>query len=100
MSLSREEMKQLADLARLQLTDEELTKVEREVDSILGYVDRLGKIDTQNAEPMTMPAKAEGWREDVAFTCDDATRELILANFPSRNGDALAVPAVFEKPKK
>jgi hypothetical protein len=46
-----------------------------------------------------MPAKAEGWRTDEALPGDDATRELILSNFPSRKGDLLATPGVFEKPK-
>jgi hypothetical protein len=31
--------------------------------------------------------------------CDEVTRELILANFPSRKGNLLSVPAVFEKAK-
>lgn len=100
MPLTRNDVKQLADLARLQLTDQELETAERELDAILGYVDRLKKVDTATVEPMTMPEKEAGWREDVRITCDDVTRETILANFPSRNGDLLHVPAVFEKPKK
>ncbi|MFA6503925.1 MAG: hypothetical protein WCT54_03180 [Patescibacteria group bacterium] len=47
-----------------------------------------------------MPSKSQGWREDVAFEADEATRELILTNFPERAGDLLAAPGVFEVPKK
>lgn len=100
MPLTRNDVKQLADLARLQLTDQELEKAEHELDAILGYVDRLKNVDTTNVEPLTMPEKETGWREDKNFACDDVTRETILANFPSRHGDLLHVPAVFEKPKK
>lgn len=99
MSLTREDVKKLADLARLEITDAEAYAAEKELDAILGYVDRLAEVDTTGVEPMTMPAKAEGWRPDVQITCDDATRELILSNFPSRKGDLLKTPGVFDAPK-
>jgi len=99
MALTRDDVKGLADLARLELSEDELSTAEKELDSVLGYVDRLQQIDTKGVEPMTMPAKAEGWRADVEFACDDATRELILSNFPERRGDLLKTPGVFEKPK-
>jgi aspartyl-tRNA(Asn)/glutamyl-tRNA(Gln) amidotransferase subunit C len=99
MSLTKEDVKTLADLARLQLSDDELKSAERELDAILTFVDRLQKIDTSHVEPQSMPDRAAGWREDVALDCDDVTREYILSNFPSRKGDLLSVPAVFEKNK-
>lgn len=99
MKLSREDVKGLADLARLELTKEELKAAERELGAILGYVDRLSAVDTEGVLPMTMPPKAEGWRHDVALPCDAAARELILSNFPARKGDLLKTPGVFEKPK-
>lgn len=99
MSLTRDDVKRLADLARLELSDEETVNAEKDLDSILGYVNRLSEIETTNVEPMTMPAKADGWREDVALPTDEAERELILSNFPSRRGDLLKTPGVFEKPK-
>ncbi|MFH1621293.1 MAG: Asp-tRNA(Asn)/Glu-tRNA(Gln) amidotransferase subunit GatC [Patescibacteria group bacterium] len=99
MSLTRNEVKILADLARLELSEEELARAEKDLDSILGYVDRLQKIDTQGVEASSMPAKMTGWREDVAFKCDDLTVETILSNFPSRKQNMLATPGVFERPK-
>ncbi|MEO5927447.1 MAG: Asp-tRNA(Asn)/Glu-tRNA(Gln) amidotransferase subunit GatC [Patescibacteria group bacterium] len=100
MSLTREDVKRLADLARLELSDEEAARAEKELDAVLGYVDRLTKIPTEGVEPQTMPARAEGWRSDDAFECDDLTHELLLSNFPERKGDLLHVPAVFTAPKK
>ncbi len=99
MPLTRDEVKNLADLARLDLSEQELVNAERELEAVLGYVDRLGKIDTTDVEAQSMPARAEGWRDDVSFTCDEATREVLLANFPSRTRDLLSVPAVFQNPK-
>jgi len=99
MSLSREDVLHLADLARLQMTENEIASAQNDLTSILGFVDQLKDVDTDGVEPMTMPARAEGWREDVALPCDEVARELILANFPKRKGDLLATPGVFEKPK-
>lgn len=99
MALSKEEVKQLADLARLELSDEEIAKAEKELDAILEFVDRLKKVKTEGVEPQTMPAKSSGWREDVVMPSDELARELILSNFPSRRDDLLSVPAVFETPK-
>ena len=99
MSLTREDVKRLADLARLELSEEEASSAERELDAVLGYVERLTKIPTEGVEPHAMPARAEGWRADDAYECDELTRELLLSNFPERKGDLLHVPPVFIKPK-
>jgi aspartyl-tRNA(Asn)/glutamyl-tRNA(Gln) amidotransferase subunit C len=99
MALTHDDVKRLADLARLELTEEELASSETELDAVLGYVDRLKEVDTAGVQPMTMPPRAEGWRTDEAFPCDELARELILSNFPSRKGDLLSTPGVFEHPK-
>jgi aspartyl-tRNA(Asn)/glutamyl-tRNA(Gln) amidotransferase subunit C len=98
MALSREDVKRLADLARIRLSDEEMERAEKELDSVLGYVDRLQQVDTTGVDPFTPPVRSE-WREDVALPCDDLAHELILSNFPARKGDLLQTPGVFEKPK-
>ena len=100
MSLSHQDMKRLAELARLELSEEELLHLEKDMQSILGYVDRLQAVDTRGVEPLSLEPRSQGWREDVASLADEATRGSIVGNFPSRIGDALSVPAVFDKPKK
>ncbi len=99
MKLNQEDVKHLAELARLDLSEPEAKKMSEEFGSILGYVERIQKVDTGKVEPFTMPAK-EDWRPDVAFESDEATRELILSNFPGRTGDLLQAPGVFENPKR
>lgn len=99
MPLNREDVKGLADLARLELSEEELKLREKELEAILGYVDRLQQIDTAGVEPYTIE-ETDVWRPDVALPTDDLARELLLANFPSRKGELLHVPPVFEAPKK
>ncbi len=99
MDFSTEDVARLADLARLELSPEEAETTKKELQSVIGFIDRLQKVDTTDIPPMTMPAKSIGWREDVASPCSTETREQILNNFPSRKGDLLCTPGVFEKPK-
>ncbi len=98
MALTTNEVKQLADLARLDLSEDEVKAAEQDLENILGYVERLQKIDASGAEPFAMPARTE-WREDVSLPCDHASCEIILSNFPERSGDLLKTPGVFESPK-
>lgn len=101
MSLTREDIASLAHLARIGLSDEEQTRAEKELDSVLGYVDRLQKVDTSGAEEAAPPAvRAASFRNDEVMACDEAGRQFILSNFPARQEDLLKVPAVFEKPKR
>lgn len=100
MKLSKDEVAHLAKLARLDLPEEKLEKMTKDFGAILGYVERVQRVDIKDVEPFTMPAKSQGWRQDQAFEADEAARELILANFPERAGDLLAAPGVFETPKK
>ncbi|MBU1033264.1 MAG: Asp-tRNA(Asn)/Glu-tRNA(Gln) amidotransferase subunit GatC [Patescibacteria group bacterium] len=100
MPITDKDIIHLADLSRLQLTDKEIKQTEKELGSILEWVERLQKIDTRKVEMQTMPAKAKGWRADEVVECDYEVRDLILENFPEKKDDLLQVPPVFEKPKK
>jgi len=99
MSLSRDDVRRLAELARLNLDDAELDQQQKELERILGYVARLSKIDTKHTPETEVVSQEMNFREDQELPCDEVEREIILSNFPDRAGDALRVPAVFEKPK-
>ncbi len=98
--VKRDDVKNLAELARLELPEEELSKIEQDLEAVLGYVTRLSAVDTSGVEASAPAPKAEGWRPDVAIECDDLGHELILSNFPARKGNLLHTPGVFVKPKK
>lgn len=51
MHLSREQVSRIAQLARLALTEEEITKYQVELSRILDYVEQLNELDTTNIEP-------------------------------------------------
>ncbi|HVM90657.1 MAG TPA: Asp-tRNA(Asn)/Glu-tRNA(Gln) amidotransferase subunit GatC [Verrucomicrobiae bacterium] len=100
MALTRDEVKRLAELARLALEEDELERMERTLDPILGYVSRLSKVDTAGVpETEDEPVSVERLREDRAVQTPKDERDAILSDFPERMGDLLKVPGVFENPK-
>ena len=99
MSMTLEEVRALADLARIELKPEEERRFAQELERILGYVGRLSKVETEGVLEVEMGGVPHPLRPDEPAMIDEAARELILSNLPARNGDLLSVPAVFEKPK-
>ncbi len=100
MDITPAELERLATLTRLALNEQEKTTLPEQLGDVLGYVQRLSKIDTEGV-PETEP-RSQGFtgRKDELLTQDPSVREQILKNFPDSLAGALRVPAVFEKPKK
>jgi len=99
MAFTIEDMRRLAELSRLDVTEDQMPKRMQELERVLGYVNRLAEVDVTGVpEGGTVPER-QAWRQDVAFPSDDVTHDLIIQNFPDRHGPALRVPAVFDKPK-
>jgi len=100
MALTRDEVKRLAELSRLELGEEESERMERTLDPILEYVGRLAKIKTDGVpETEDEAVPTERLRADRAVPTAKEERVAILSNFPERMGDLLKVPGVFENPK-
>ena len=53
MSLDRATVKKVSLLARLRLTEEELNLMTTQLDKIVGYIDQLSELDTENVEPLS-----------------------------------------------
>ena len=97
MSLTREEVKHIAKLARLELTEEEITRYQQELSLILEYIGQLSEVDTSGVEPTAQVAGlVNRFREDVAVPADEVTRERLLEAAPKREGDYFKGQAVFE----
>lgn len=93
--ISPAEVRHLAQLARLQLTDEEAVSYRNDLNAILGYVHTLQELDTESVSPMSyvLPIK-NVWREDKAGT--PHRPEPMLQNAPLREGDYFKVPRIIE----
>ncbi len=94
MSISRAEVEKIALLSRLLLSEEELQRMTAQMGDILGYMDLIGEVDTENVEPMVHARDmANIFRDDIARP--SLTREQALANAPHRDEQCYLVPAVF-----
>jgi len=99
MKLSNELIAHLGLLSRLELSDQDVNEMQDKLQSILGYIERIQNIDTNNVPPFTISSKDKGWRDDIDLETDDLTRELILENFPDRVNNLLNTPGVFKNSK-
>ena len=94
MSISRQDIEKVALLARLQLTDDELSKMTAELAQIVGYVDQLAEVDTDGIEPMAHAIEtANVFRDDTV--APSLPRDEALANAPHRDDRGYLVPAVL-----
>ncbi|MEK7665535.1 MAG: Asp-tRNA(Asn)/Glu-tRNA(Gln) amidotransferase subunit GatC [Patescibacteria group bacterium] len=92
------EAQHLADLARLELTAEELTQMEPQLLSILDFIGKLQEVDTSSISPSVYINDLKNvFREDEAEASDADTRARLIAEFPDRVGDLLKVQGVFEQ---
>ena len=112
MRVTENDVDHVADLANLELSQEERKGMLRDLNSILDYVDRLNELDTANVPPMAQVSDRYGvdesrqgserfayaTREDVAEGLRKSLpREEGLANAPDSNGTFFLVPKVIER---
>lgn len=94
MPLSNAQVRDLALLARLELSDAELDTVRPQLERILDFVRRLGELDTASVEPMTTALEvANRWRDDSPAA--GLSTEQALANAPRADGESFLVPPVL-----
>jgi aspartyl-tRNA(Asn)/glutamyl-tRNA(Gln) amidotransferase subunit C len=95
VSLTAEQVRWVAHLARLELSDADVARMTPQLGAILDYVDQLKQVDTEGVEPLAHPLKVHN-----VFRADEPGPSLpvdaALANAPSRHGDFFSVPAVLE----
>ncbi len=95
-TLSRSEVEHVAYLARLGLTDEELTRLEGELNHILDQYAILAELATDDIAPTAQTIELENiLRDDVARP--SLPVEDVLANAPARQGDFIVVPAILDE---
>jgi len=95
MPLTPADVRWVAHLARLELSDAELDSMARHLSTILNYVDQLQQINTDNVEPLAHPLPIHNvFREDEP--APSLAVDAALANAPEREGDFYSVPAVLD----
>lgn len=94
MELSHEEVRRIAELAKLELTDDEVALYGGQLSSILQYFERLQQVDTSHIEPTAsvLPLK-NVFREDKALP--PLTPAEVVRNAPAAEYDQFLVSAVL-----
>ena len=95
MSVSPEQVRHIANLARISMGEEELERLLPELNNILGWVEQLGEVDTDGIEPLATVIEQKLRLRDDEVTAGDC-REEILANAPDAEHGFFAVPKVIE----
>ena len=106
--VSEKDVSYVADLAHLELTAEERARMLKDLNSILGYIERLNRLDTSNVEPMAQVAsrygassKAASVTYDYVMRPDELRPSLphdeAMSNAPQTDGTFFKVPKVIER---
>jgi aspartyl-tRNA(Asn)/glutamyl-tRNA(Gln) amidotransferase subunit C len=95
-ALSRSDVEHVAHLARLGLTDEELTRLEGQLNHIIDQYEILTRLETDDIAPTAQTIELENiLREDVVRP--SLPVDAVLANAPARQGDFIVVPAILDE---
>ena len=97
MRITEKDVAYVADLANLELTDQERQRMVKDLDSILTYIDRLKELNTDEVPPMAQVSTdaKNAWREDVHRP--SLPHKEAMANAPATDGDFFKVPKVIER---
>ena len=97
MAFSKQQLKKFADLIRIDISDEKLEQMN--IDSVVEWLDKLQKIDTNGVEPLLNPSEHKlPLRADTVT--DGNIRDAVLANGPDTSGVSrgyFAVPKVMDE---
>ncbi len=92
--IDSEQVRKVANLARLELTADEETQFTTQLGSILDYIEQLNQLDVTNVAPTTRAIDVSNvTREDILQPYSD--REAILNSAPQQEGDFFRVPKIL-----
>ena len=95
MTITKDTIRKISNLAKISIADQEVEKFESEISSIIRWVEALNEVDTENVDPMSNSLKgALRMREDLVT--DGNKVPDILSNSPVDDENFFVVPKVIE----
>ena len=89
--ITRDEVLHVAQLARLELTDDEVARFQEQLSAILGAVSKVSELDLRGVPPTAHPLEiSNAWADDEPRPC--LGLDEVFANAPDRDGDLFRVP--------
>ena len=95
MSVDTATVRRVARLARIAVSDEDVTAMQSELNAILGFVEQLGEVDVSGVEPMTSVIPMEMKKRQDVIT-DGGKVDDIMLNAPAHDENFFMVPKVVE----
>ncbi|MCS7026548.1 MAG: Asp-tRNA(Asn)/Glu-tRNA(Gln) amidotransferase subunit GatC [Bryobacteraceae bacterium] len=99
MKITEQQVRYVAELAHLRLSDQEVQQLARDLDEILSHMEKLNELDTENVEPMAQVLYEAGETATLREDCEQPTipPEIALANAPLAGAGYFKVPKVIDK---
>ena len=95
MKITKEKVKRVATLARLELSPEEEDLLTHQLDKIFQYMEKLDQLDTTTVEPLTQVGEiTNAFREDRVV--NRPATDALLSNAPAREQNFIKVPKIIE----
>ena len=95
-AISIEDVKKLAELSALTLTDDQITHMQSELEAILGYIDHLSEVDTQGVLPTYQVTGLSNVMREDEVEASRLSQEDLLKNAPLTENGQIKVPRVIE----
>jgi aspartyl-tRNA(Asn)/glutamyl-tRNA(Gln) amidotransferase subunit C len=95
MSVDAKTVKRIGHLARIRIEESEVEKYQRELNTILGFVEQLSEVDVSGVEPMTSVTPMQLRRREDKIT-DGGYPDRVVKNAPLSEDDFFMVPKVVE----
>ncbi|RAJ35699.1 Asp-tRNA(Asn)/Glu-tRNA(Gln) amidotransferase subunit GatC [Pedobacter cryoconitis] len=96
MKIAKETIYKVADLARIEIAEQEVETLQADMNKILTFMEKLNELDTQNVAPLVyMNPEVNVWREDIVQ--QDITVSEGLKNSALHNEDFFLVPKILDK---
>jgi len=98
--ISKDQVKHIAELTRLKLTEEEVSKYQKELAKILDYIDQLQKIETKDIVPCSGGTDLKNvFREDESEIKIKEKSQKLVDQAPSKQKDLIKTKGVFYETK-
>jgi len=94
VKISKDSVKHIAQLARIELTEDEIDKMSKDMEVVLSYMDKLNELDTHDVEPAEHIVRVKNVLRDDN-TEVSLCRDKLLSNAPSEEKGYFKVPSTF-----
>lgn len=93
--ISKEEVQHITKLARLELNQKEIVKMQKDLADILGYIELLNEVDVSQTEAFAQTVSSENViRQDKCACQSEETIKAIMQQFPQKKGNLAKVKEI------